>query len=57
MAAYQNQITQLRQGKRAALALEAAFKESHLTWLQVTATLPSLLTAMPAHEPGAEGTR
>ena len=57
MAAYQNQITQLRQGKRAALALEAAFKESHLTWLQVTATLPSLLTAMPAHKPGAEGTR
>lgn len=57
MADYQNQITQLRQGKRAALALETAFKESHLTWLQVTATLPSLLTAMPAHKPGAEGTR
>ncbi len=57
MADYQNQITQLRQGKRAALALETAFKESQLTWLQVTAKLPSLLTAMPARKPVAEGTR
>ena len=46
MSAYQNQIQQLHEGKRAELALEAAFKQTHIDYLRATAQLPALLNTL-----------
>ena len=46
MSAYQEQIQQLHEGKRAELELELAFKRAHIDYLRVTAQLPAVLNAL-----------